>query len=136
MTVPRIGHEVIVDFMEGDPDQPIIVGRVHTGVAPPPYPLPDHKTRSGWQTNTTPNQEETPSFNELSFEDAADKELVYLQAQRNFMSLTKRDETERTGKQRLSVVGKHQLGVVGQVDSHHFGERKLVRMVSTSEDHW
>ncbi len=132
MTVPRIGHEVIVDFLDGNPDHPLIVGRVHTGVAPSPYKLPDHKTRSGWQTNSTPNQKEQ-SFNEMSFEDNVDKELVYLQAQRNYMSLTKRNETERTGKKRLSVVGKHQLGVVGQVDTHHFGERKLVRMVSTSK---
>jgi type VI secretion system secreted protein VgrG len=127
--LPRIGHEVVVDFYDGDPDQPVVVGRLHTVPAPQPYTLPKHKTRSTWQTNTTPNQKSGTDFNELLFEDKKDEELVRWQAQRNYMTLTKRNETERTGEDRLAVVGKHHLSVVREVDTVHASDQHLVRMV-------
>ena len=45
IAIPRIGHEVMVDFLEGDPDQPIIMGRTYHSTTEPPYALPEHKTR-------------------------------------------------------------------------------------------
>jgi type VI secretion system secreted protein VgrG len=129
VNLPRIGHEVIVDFLDGDPDQPVIVGRLHTVPAPQPYILPKHKTRSTWQTNTTPNQASGKDFNERMFEDKKGEELVFVQAQRNFMSLTKRHETERTGEDRLAVIGKHHLAVVREIDSRHASAQHIVRMV-------
>jgi type VI secretion system secreted protein VgrG len=129
VNLPRIGHEVIVDFLDGDPDQPVIVGRLHTVPAPNPYILPKHKTRSTWQTNTTPAPASGKDFNERMFEDKKDEELVFIQAQRNYMSLTKRHETERTGEDRLAVIGKHHLSVVREIDQRHASDQHIVRMV-------
>ncbi|MBW2524105.1 MAG: type VI secretion system tip protein VgrG [Deltaproteobacteria bacterium] len=133
MFIPRIGHEVIVDFEDGDPDRPVVVGRVYTQPSPAAYSLPKHKTRSSWQTNTTPSDAKSKNFNEIMLEDAADNELVFVQAERNYMRLTKRNETERTGEDRLSVVGDHRLGIVGEVDSVHAGKQHLVKMVEVKD---
>ena len=131
--IPRVGHEVIVDFLDGDPDQPLVVGRVYTHPSPAPYKLPDHATRTTWQTNTTPDQKGDKCFNEIMFEDKKGEELVLLQAERNMMSLTKRDHTERTGERRSHVVGKDWVHVVGGIDATHVGEQHLVQMVSPSD---
>ncbi|MDN3524953.1 type VI secretion system tip protein TssI/VgrG [Halomonas sabkhae] len=77
--IPRIGHEVIVSFLEGDPDQPIITGRTHHAVNVPPYELPAHKTRTTFKTRT----HQGDGFNELCFEDKADAQFIYVHAQRN-----------------------------------------------------
>jgi type VI secretion system secreted protein VgrG len=129
MMIPRIGHEVIVDFLDGDPDQPLVVGRVYTHPSPAPYKLPDHATRSSWQSNTTPNKDGEKWFNEIMFEDKKGEELVLIQAQRNMMSLTKRNHTERTGEHRSHVVGRDWVHVVGAVDVKQVGEQHLVQMV-------
>lgn len=133
LMIPRIGHEVIVDFLDGDPDEPVVVGRVYTQPAPVPYKLPDQKTRSVWQTNSTPSDKKSKKFNEIMLDDMADNELVYVQAERNFMSLVKHDETERTGQDRTQVVGRHRLGIVSHVDSTHVGKQHLVQMVKAKD---
>ena len=78
--VPRIGMEVLVVFEGGDPDKPIVAGCLSNGTHPPAFPLPAEKTRSGLRTRSTPNAE---GFNELSFEDKAGGEQIYLHAQRD-----------------------------------------------------
>jgi len=135
MMVPRVGHEVIVDFFEGDPDQPIVVGRLYTQKSPPPYTLPEHSVKSTWQTNTTPDQPGEQCFNELMFDDAATEELVYVQAERNYMRLTKQDETERTGTDRTEFVGRYNLGVTTFVDATFVGEEHLRQIVKISDMH-
>jgi len=75
MYIPRIGHEVIVDFLEGDPDRPIITGRVYHGINKPPYSLPEEKTKSTIKSNTTP---EGKTANELLMEDKQGKTQVVL----------------------------------------------------------
>lgn len=75
MFIPRVGHEVIVDFEEGDPDRPIVTGRVYHGTNKPPYPLPDEKTKSTLRSRTSPSAE---TFNELLMEDAQGKTQVVL----------------------------------------------------------
>ena len=75
MYIPRIGHEVVVDFLEGDPDRPIITGRVYHGVNKPPYSLPEEKSKSTIKSNTTP---EGKSANELLMEDKQGKTQVVL----------------------------------------------------------
>ena len=71
MFLPRIGHEVLVDFLEGDPDRPIITGRVYHGENSPPYPLPDEKTKSTIRSESSPGG---GGFNELRFEDKKGEE--------------------------------------------------------------
>ena len=79
MAIPRIGHEVVVSFLEGDPDQPLITGRTYHAANLPPYPLPAHKTRTTIKTQTHQGE----GFNELTFEDKAGEEFIYLHAQKN-----------------------------------------------------
>ncbi|MCP4249537.1 MAG: type VI secretion system tip protein VgrG, partial [bacterium] len=79
MFIPRVGQEVIVDFLEGDPDQPIITGRVYNADHMPPYKLPDEKTKSVIKTHTSKGG---GGCNEIRFEDLKDKEQLFLQAQR------------------------------------------------------
>src|SRR5262249_42064630 len=66
MFIPRAGHEVLVDFLEGDPDRPVIVGSLYNSENMPHYELPKHKTLSYIKTNTTPGSH---GFNEIRFED-------------------------------------------------------------------
>lgn len=88
--IPRIGQEVIVDFLEGDPDQPIITGRVYNAEQMPPYGLPDNATQSGWKSNSSLGG---GGWNELRFEDKAGSEEVYFQAQKDHNELVKNNET-------------------------------------------
>ena len=87
--LPRIGQEVIVDFLSGDPDRPVVVGRVYTTVQPTPYALPENKTRSGWRSNSSPGG---GGFNELMFEDKKGAELLSMQAERDMTTLVKHDQ--------------------------------------------
>jgi type VI secretion system secreted protein VgrG len=90
MALPRIGHEVIVSFLDGDPDQPIITGRTHHATNTPPYSLPEHKTRTTLKTQTHKGE----GSNELRFEDEADKEQIYIHAQKDLDLLTKNNRTQ------------------------------------------
>jgi type VI secretion system secreted protein VgrG len=86
--IPRVGMEVLVTFMGGDVDQPMVIGCAHNGTHPPPFPLPASKTKSGIRTRSTPGGE---GSNELSFEDAAGKEQIYVHAQRDLEEVVEND---------------------------------------------
>ena len=113
--LPRIGHEVVVAFLEGDPDRPIIVGSVSNGDATPPYKLPDHKTRTGLITRTYKGGND--QFNELRFDDKTGQEQVYLQAQRNLDLRVKNDVFEYVGNEAHRVVTKDLFEKFGA--AHH-----------------
>ena len=81
---------MIVDFLDGDPDRPMIVGRVFNAVQPVPYKLPDNKTISTWKSDSSIGGN---GYNEILFEDAAARELVSIQAEKDFRKLVKNDET-------------------------------------------
>ncbi len=87
--LPRVGQVVLVDFLGGDPDRPIITGRVYTSLQTTPYKLPENKTQSGWKSNSSP---QTGGYNEIMFEDAAGQELVRMQAEKDLHKLVKNDE--------------------------------------------
>ncbi len=90
MALPRIGHEVIVSFLDGDPDQPIITGRTYHATNTPPYALPEHKTRTVLKTQSHKGE----GSNELRFEDEAGQEQIYLHVQKDLDLLTEHDRTE------------------------------------------
>ncbi|WP_300042626.1 type VI secretion system tip protein TssI/VgrG [uncultured Paracoccus sp.] len=92
--IPRIGQEVIVDFLEGDPDQPIITGRVYNAEQMPPYALPGSATQSGWKSNSSPGG---GGWNELRFEDKKGNEEVYFQAEKDHNELVKNNEARHIG---------------------------------------
>ena len=101
LMVPRVGQEVLVGFLEGNPDQPIIVGRVFNSKNQVPYPLPEHKTRSTWKSDSSPG---SGGFNEIMFEDLTAKELVYEQAQKNRRRLVRNNETITVGRDQQALV--------------------------------
>lgn len=92
MAIPRVGHEVIVSFLEGDPDQPIITGRTYHETHKPPYSLPEHKTRTVLRSQTHKGD----GYNELRFEDQVDQEEIYLHAQKDQNSLIENDHAAET----------------------------------------
>ncbi|HEY1377966.1 MAG TPA: type VI secretion system tip protein TssI/VgrG, partial [Gemmataceae bacterium] len=105
--VPRVGQEVVVDFLEGDPDRPIIVGSVYNPDQMPPYKLPENATRSGVKSNTSPGGQ---GFNEIRFEDKKGHEQVFVHAQCAF-------DQRVNGQSRTSVGGDYHLTVGGK-DAH------------------
>jgi type VI secretion system secreted protein VgrG len=109
LNLPRIGQEVLVGFLEGDPDQPIIVGRVFNATNPVPYTLPQHQTRSTWKSRSSPGGD---GFNEIMFEDLAGQELVWVQAQKDLRKLVKNDEAITVGNDRQKLVKGNETEVV------------------------
>jgi type VI secretion system secreted protein VgrG len=110
MFIPRIGQEVIVDFLEGDPDQPIIVGRVYNGSSMPPYTLPDEKTKS---TIKTYSSKGGGGFNEIRFEDKKGSEQVFIHAEKNEDLRIKNDRYETIGHDSHLIVSGDQFEQVG-----------------------
>ncbi|WP_338846904.1 type VI secretion system tip protein TssI/VgrG [Massilia sp. W12] len=106
MFLPRIGMEVIVEFLEGDPDRPIITGCVYNSETMPPYALPQHHTRSGIKTQSA---EHAQGFNELRFEDKGGAEQIFIHAQRDMDSVVLHNDSQSVGANRsISVKGQHQ----------------------------
>ncbi len=113
--IPRIGHEVIVDFLEGDPDRPIITGMVYNPDYMPPWALPEHKTRSGIRTRSTPDGS-GETFNELRFEDRKGQEQIYLHAEKNLRVHVERNDLHSVGQHHGSMIsGARAVLVQGEV---------------------
>lgn len=108
--LPRVGQEVIVDFLGGDPDRPVVTGRVFTNLQKTPYTLPEHKTRSGWKSNSSPSY---GGYNEIMFEDKAGSELVHMRAQRNMTTQVNHDQLSSIGNNRSTSISKNESKSVG-----------------------
>ena len=131
--LPRINEEVVVSFLEGDPDRPLITGRVYHAENKPVYPLPDHKTRNTFRTRSSKGGE---GFNELTFEDKKGDERLYLQAQKNMDVRVLNDSKERIYGNRHQIIGWEQDGKKGGdqrervwEDKHQNVKKDLVRHV-------
>jgi type VI secretion system secreted protein VgrG len=111
--IPRINQEVIVEFLEGDPDRPIITGRVYNKLQMPPYDLTDNKTQSGIKSRSTPGGGPN-NFNEIRFEDAKGKELFFMQAEKDHTTTVKNNQSTSVGADRsLDVTGNDSTKVKG-----------------------
>lgn len=118
MFLPRIGQEVIVEFLEGDPDQPIITGRVYNAEQPVPYQLPQEKTKSTIKSNSLNGG---GNSNELRFEDKAGSEEIYLHSAKDWTiaidndkeETVVRNETQNTGNNHTRSVGNNETITVG-----------------------
>jgi len=110
--IPRIGQEVIVDFLEGDPDQPIIVGSVYNADQMPPYKLPDNKTQSGVKSRSSLNGS-SANFNEIRFEDKLGSEEFVIHAEKDMLESVEHDTTEYVGNDRTLKVEQNQTEWVG-----------------------
>jgi type VI secretion system secreted protein VgrG len=101
--IPRVGHEVVVEFLEGDPDRPIITGSVYNAVSLPAYDLPQNQTQSGIKTRSTKNGGDD-NYNEILFEDKKDEEKLRLQAERDYLITVKHDSTGKVGHDQKHTV--------------------------------
>jgi type VI secretion system secreted protein VgrG len=101
---PRMGQEVIVEFLEGDPDRPIVTGRVYNGEQTIPFDLPSEKTQSGIKSKSSKSGA-NDNYNEIRFEDKKDSELISIQAEKDLGSVVKNDENAQVGHDRSRQVG-------------------------------
>ncbi|OEC48923.1 type VI secretion system tip protein TssI/VgrG, partial [Pseudomonas sp. ENNP23] len=111
--IPRIGQEVIVSFLEGDPDRPIITGRVYNAEQTVPYDLPANATQSGIKSRSSKGG--TPAnFNEIRMEDKKGAEQLYIHAERNQDIVVENDETHSVGHNRTKSIGNDEVALIGQ----------------------
>lgn len=120
IVIPRIGMEVVVEFLEGDPDRPIVTGCVYNGDNVPPYELPANKTRTTFKSRT----HKGAGYNELRFEDEQDQEEVWFHAQKYHNGVVEEDETWQVGRNRHIAVGGSESEAIGNdldvsVGRHH-----------------
>ena len=117
--IPRIGQEVIVDFLNGDPDYPIITGRVYNAMQMPPWGLPGNKTQSGFLTRSSKDgvpgdgMKASPgTANAIRFEDLAGAEQLWLHAQKDQLTEVENDEDKWVGNDRRKTVDGHETNVI------------------------
>ena len=109
MYIPRVGQEVIVDFLEGDPDRPIVIGSVYHGTNKPPYTLPDEKTKTTIKSNSSKGG---GGFNEIRFEDKKGSEQLFIHGEKDLDLRVKSDRKEFIGNERHLTVEKDQFSQV------------------------
>ncbi len=122
VNIPRINQEVLVSFLDGDPDDPIITGRVFNALNPVPYKLPERKTISGWKTNSSPTN---GGYNEIQLEDKQGKELIYMRAQRDEHHLVQRNTVHRIEKHHWRTV----------LENQHLIVKKIKKELILEDDH-
>lgn len=120
--LPRIGEEVIVDFLDGNPDRPIITGRVYNGKNMPPFALPGGMTRSGIKSQT----HKGAGSNEISLDDTAGQEQIRMNAQYNMDTAVGNNQTLKVGVDRTTDVGNNDGLTVGNDVSESVGNNKTV----------
>lgn len=114
--IPRIGMEVVVNFLGGDQDRPVVIGCLYNAKNPVPHGLPGQMERSGIKTRTTPGG---GGWNEIAFDDRAGAEQLYLRAERNLDGEVGLDRTEKVGRNSTETVGADLKTLVGQ---HRYDE--------------
>jgi type VI secretion system secreted protein VgrG len=130
--IPRIGHEVVVQFLEGDPDRPLVTGSVYNGANPTPYPLPDEKTKSTIKSDSSLGG---GGFNELRFEDAKGSEEIFLHAEKDWNTVVLNDNSESIGHdQSISVKhDRHKIIDNDQTEEVKGNKSTIVRKNVTEE---
>ncbi|WP_217517331.1 type VI secretion system tip protein TssI/VgrG [Vibrio metschnikovii] len=126
--LPRVGQEVIVEFINGDPDQPLVTGSLYNGIQNPPFTLPDKKTQSGYRSRSV--EQGSDNFNELRFEDKPGEEHIYLHAEKDFQIkvedsvdvLVENNKNEKIVNNFASEVGQNTTAKIGKNCSIDIGE--------------
>jgi len=125
MWIPRIGQEVIVSFLEGDPDRPIITGRVYNADEMPPYTLPDEQTKSTFKSYSSKGG---GGFNEIRFEDKKGSEQVFIHGEKDLDVRIKNDRREWIGQDRHLIVTRDKVEEVDR-DRHETLKRDLITQI-------
>jgi type VI secretion system secreted protein VgrG len=127
ISIPRIGQEVIVDFLEGDPDQPIIVGRVYNAEQMPPFGMPAGAVVSGVKSNSTKGG---GGFNEISLNDTKGTELINIHAQYDQQKKVEHDERVNVGNDRTEQVGHDEKITIGNNRTEKVGVNENITIGS------
>lgn len=125
--IPRMGQEVIVGFLEGDPDQPIIIGRVYNADQMPPYDLPGNMTQSGIKTRSTQGAS-TDNFNEIRFEDKIGSEQLFIHAEKNQDIEVENDETHWVGHDRTKTIDNDETSLIGNDRHEEVGNDESIQV--------
>ncbi|TDY24084.1 type VI secretion system secreted protein VgrG [Paraburkholderia sp. BL6665CI2N2] len=127
INIPRVGTEVIVDFENGDPDRPIVTGRVYNAMSMPPWKLPDNATQSGTLSRST-KEGGYGTANAIRFEDKKGREEVWIHAEKNLRTEVENDEVHAVEHDQTVTVGHDRARHVGndeQVDIAHDSQRRV-----------
>jgi len=123
--IPRIGQEVIVEYVDGDPDRPIITGRVYNGDRPVPYELPANATQSGIKSRSSMNG--TPAnFNEIRMEDKKGSEEIVIHAEKNQTNIVENDESTNVGHDRQEKIGNDESISIGNDRKEDVGNDETI----------
>jgi type VI secretion system secreted protein VgrG len=122
IAIPRMGMEVMVDFLEGDPDQPIIAGMVYNAEQMPPYGLPANGTQTGILTRSAKGGA-AANANEFRFEDKKGSEQVYLHAEKDLLTEVENDETRTVDHDRTTTIKNNETKTVKEGDEKHTLEK-------------
>ncbi|RKP44529.1 type VI secretion system Vgr family protein [Trinickia fusca] len=125
--IPRVGDEVIVDFMNGDPDYPIVTGRVYNGESMPPWDLPASATQSGLLSRSSPGGAASHA-NAMRFEDAKGLEQLWMHAERNLDMEAEVDHSISVGRDRSHSVGRNETMQVGNDRQKSIGNNETVNV--------
>lgn len=123
--IPRIGQEVIVEFLDGDPDRPIITGRVYNGDNGVPYGLPNNQTQSGIKSRSTKGGG-GGNFNEIRMEDKMGAEQLYIHAEKNQDNIVENNENTSVGHNRSESVGNDETIDIGNNRTESVGVNESV----------
>ena len=129
MFIPRVGMEVLVHFLEGNPDQPMVTGCVYNPGNMPPYTLPDEKTKSTIKTNSTKGGQ---GFNEFRFEDKKGSEQIFIHGQKDQDIRIKNDRREWIGNDRHLIVRRDKREKIER-DKHRIIERDVITEIKRDE---
>jgi type VI secretion system secreted protein VgrG len=125
IAIPRIGQEVVVDFLEGDPDQPLITGRVYNGEQMPPYELPANMTQTGIKTRSSKGGSPA-NFNEIRFEDKKGSEQLFIHAEKNQDIEVENDETHWVGHDRKKTIDHDETTLVKHDRTETVGNNETI----------
>jgi type VI secretion system secreted protein VgrG len=131
--LPRVGMEVVVAFLDGDPDRPLVTGCVYGGQHPPPYDLPAERTRSTIRTATSPGGP-SEGFNELRFEDARGREQIWLHAQRAFDERVGASHSTTVGVDQTLRVRRDRDKTVGGNETHTIEGNRTARVGGSEQE--
>jgi type VI secretion system secreted protein VgrG len=130
MHIPRIGQEVVVDFLEGDPDRPIITGRVYNAAEMPPYDLPANQTQSGIKSRSSKGGSPA-NFNEIRFEDKMGSEMLTIHAEKDQEILVENNETHSVGSNRSKSVGHDETTKVAHDRTETVGNNETIAILAS-----
>jgi type VI secretion system secreted protein VgrG len=131
--IPRVGNEVVVEFLEGDPDRPLVTGSVYNADNMPPYTLPENKTQSGIKTRSSKGGTQA-NFNEIRLEDKKGQEELHIRAERNMSTLVKHDQSLTVQGDRSATVNGNETITVTKSETQNYNADRNMTVEGANSD--